>query len=168
MDELAKLMDELSIAIKARVDASKKTETLVKEVQGLPKLSVISPDDLSGSHKEENEELLNKMQLQLQLQNLNHTKSLGLETIEQAMNVVAQIRWSVNVLFAQSESSREQLVEDYLSQIEHEKTMYMAVNMQKQEIIFDLMKSLSVLEKLKIEADKLIEQSQEGPSHPAV
>ena len=99
-------MDELSIAIKARVDASKKTEALVKEVQGLPKLSVISPDDLSGSHKEENEELLNKMQLQLQLQNLNHTKSLGLETIEQAMNVVAQIRWSVNVLFAQSESSR--------------------------------------------------------------
>lgn len=156
MDELAKLMDELSLAIKARVEASKKTEALVREVQDLPKLSVITPEDLNGSHNKENEELLNKMQLQLQLQNLNHANSLGLETIEQAMNVVAQIRWSVNVLFAQSESSREQLEENYVSQIEHEKAMYMAVNMQKQEMIFELMKSLTVLEKLKCEADKLV------------
>lgn len=157
MDTLARLMDELSLALKARSDAGLRTEALAHEVEGLPKLSVIAPSRIDQSRAVHDEEAGRKLHLQLELQNLSHTKQQALEFLQNTAQTVARIREAINTMAAQDSLQCAEVAESYRNRILFEKHSYAELEQQKQDLHFEALKRMAKLEQLQKAAEGLLD-----------
>lgn len=149
MDELVKLMDELSLALKVRLDTSNKVVALANEVRNVPKLSVIAPHlAAAGTNTENDAQVLEHLQLRMELQNLQHVKEEALETITQAIAAVAQIRTAVNAYQGSVDRKIEQIIDEYGLRIQTEKIAYADIEQRRQDILFRLNEKKNLLERI--------------------
>lgn len=162
MDTLARLMDELSFALKARSEAGLRAEVLAHEVEALPKLSVIAPSRFDQNRAPDDEEAQRRMYLQLELQNLSHTKQQALELLQHIAQTVAKIREAINTMAAQDRLRCAEVAENYQNRILLEKHMYAEVQQQKQDLQFEALKRIAKLTELQKKAEIIVETNHPG------
>lgn len=151
MDELAQLMDELTLALKKRAEVGAKSEKLAREVRQLPNLSLIAP----GGTADGADDVVNRLYHKLQIQNLIHAKQEALNAMQEAVAAVTYIRQRVNDIAGQGDEREAELVEEYTDRIRHEQDVFAEIQERKRDLLFEFGRKLQKIQCLQRKAETI-------------